>query len=307
VNQQMRISDQERQSDSATFQVILKGLRADAPLESREKMAALFKASLEQIDKLLAAPEYVVKKDISFDVASKYKRAIEAAGGVCELSSEEEFSISIDVDLPSVESLTAAVKSENKDSSFRVEAPASQSAKAASSPHVSVGAAAVNSVDGNPVKAVIENLEVLKHKISKNTAYLGVLVGMGIFAFSFFLSWASIPTGQMARDGGSVTGWSEKAYLALFPLAFALYPVFLQKSVQLKNLLINIVIAFALLGYNNVANRTTWNNNYGNMGSTLDVGFWIGFLAMVAISACGIAWSLHTNDLWHRDVSQASS
>jgi hypothetical protein len=293
MNQQMRTSDQELLSDSATFQVILKGLRSDASSDAREKLAALFKASLEQIDKLLAAPEYVVKKDISFDVASKYKSAIEAAGGVCELLSEES-PISIDVDLPSAGSLDVEVKPENKGSSFGSEPPASQSTTAAASPHILVGTAATTSGDGNPLKAAIENLEVLKHKISKNTAYLGVLVGIGIFAFSFFLSWASIPTGQMARDGGSVTGWYEKAYLALLPLAFALYPVFLQKSVQLKNLLINIVIAFALLGYNNVANRTTWNNDFGNMGSSLDVGFWIGFLAMLAISACGIAWSLHT-------------
>ena len=283
MNQQMRTSDQERQSDNATFQVILKGLRADAPSETREKMAVLFKASPEQIDKLLAAPDYVVKKNLSFDVASKYKKAIEAAGGVCELLSEEESSISIDVDLPGAGSLAAKMKAENKESTFGSEPRASQSTTAAST-----------SVDGNPLNAAIENLEILKYKIGKNTAYLGVLAGMGVFAFSFFLSWASIPTGQMAVDGGSVTGWYEKAYLALIPLVFALYPVFLQKSVQLKNLLINIVIAFALLGYNNVANRTTWNNDYGNMGSSLDVGFWMGFLAMLAISACGIAWSLHT-------------
>jgi hypothetical protein len=279
----MRTSDQERQSDNATFQVILKGLRADAPSEAREKLAVLFKASLEQIDKLLAAPDYVVKKNLSFDVASKYKNAIEAAGGMCELLSEEESSISIDVDLPGAGSLAAKMKAENKELTFGSEPRASQSTTAAST-----------SVDGNPLNAAIENLEILKHKIGKNTAYLGVLAGMGVFAFSFFLSWASIPTGQMAVDGGSVTGWYEKAYLALIPLVFALYPVFLQKSVQLKNLLINIVIAFALLGYNNVANRTTWNNDYGNMGSSLDVGFWMGFLAMLAISACGIAWSLHT-------------
>jgi hypothetical protein len=281
VNQQLRTSDQERQSDNATFQVILKGLRADAASEAREKLAVLFKASLEQVDKLLAAPDYVVKKNLSFDVASKYKNAIEVAGGMCELLSEEESSISIDVDLPGAGSLAAKMKAENKESTFGSEPRASQSTTAASSPNISMGAA-------------IENLEILKHKIGKNTAYLGVLAGMGVFAFSFFLSWASIPTGQMAVDGGSVTGWYEKAYLALIPLVFALYPVFLQKSVQLKNLLINIVIAFALLGYNNVANRTTWNNDYGNMGSSLDVGFWMGFLAMLAISACGIAWSLHT-------------
>lgn len=270
-----QIPNQELQSDTTTFQVILKGLQPEVSSpEAKQKLAVLFKASLEQVDALLLSSNFVVKKGISFDLASSYKGSIEAAGGVCELLPQEDV-LALDVDLPT---------------------PAAFTTKSAASPANSGNAVAGPTAGGNALKTGIEHLDVLKHKISKNTAYLGVLVGMGIFAFSFFLSWACVPAGQMARDGGSVTGWSEKAYLALLPLAFALYPVFLQKSVQLKNLLVNIVIAFALLGYNNVANKTTWTNHYGNMGSTLDVGFWIGFVAMLTISACGIAWSLHTTD-----------
>lgn len=264
--------NQEFQSDKTTFQVILNGLQPGvSPSESKQKLAVLFKASLEQVDALLLSPNFVVKKGISFDMANSYKGLIETAGGVCELL-PEEVALALDIDLP---------------------VPSGSPANVAS-PSSSANVVAGPSAGGNAVKTGIEHLDVLKQKISKNAAYLGVLVGIGIFAFSFFLSWACVPAGQMARDGGSVTGWNEKAYLALLPLAFALYPVFLQKSVQLKNLLANIVIAFALLGYNNVANRTTWTNHYGNMGSTLDVGFWIGFVAMLTISACGIAWSLHT-------------
>ncbi|MDP1977629.1 hypothetical protein [Undibacterium sp.] len=272
---QTQTPNQELQSDTATFQVILKGLQpGESPSEAKQKLAVLFKTSLEQVDALLSSSNFVVKKGISFDLASSYKGSIEAAGGACELLPERDV-LALDIDLPT---------------------PDAFAAKTAASPPNSGSAVAGSPAGGNALKTGIENLDVLKHKISKNTAYLGVLVGMGIFAFSFFLSWACVPAGQMARDGGSVTGWNEKAYLALLPLAFALYPVFLQKSVQLKNLLVNIVIAFVLLGYNNVANKTTWTNHYGNMGSTLDVGFWIGFVAMLTISACGIAWSLHTTD-----------
>jgi hypothetical protein len=148
------------------------------------------------------------------------------------------------------------------------------------------------------MKPIVEGLEVLRHKISKNGAYLGVLIGFAAFAFALFLSWASIPSGQMAIDGGTASGWHELGYLAIFPLALALYPVFLQRAVGLRNLLINIAIAFGLLAYNNIVNRSEWHDSIytaQNMGSALGAGFWIGLIAMVAISVCGLAWSLHTS------------
>jgi len=102
VNQPARTNDLERQAVDATFQVILNGVQPNVlRSEARTKLAALFKATLEQIDRLLATPDYVVKKAISFDVASKYKSAIEAAGGMCELFPEHSPSVSLDVDLPS--------------------------------------------------------------------------------------------------------------------------------------------------------------------------------------------------------------
>ena len=170
----------------------------------------------------------------------------------------------------------------------------SSSAQDASGARQPDAAATTNASGAVAMSLIIKNLEVLKNKINKNTAYLGVLIGFSVFGFSLFLSWANIPVGMMARDGGATTGWSELAFLALLPLGFALYPVFLNKSVELKNLLINIVIAFGLLGYNNVINRTSWHNAYGNMGSAMGAGFWIGLLSIFVISACGIAWALHT-------------
>lgn len=142
----------------------------------------------------------------------------------------------------------------------------------------------------------VESLGVLRHTISRNNAYLGVAIGFSVFAFALFLPWASIPVGLIANDGGSVIGWKEGAYFAIFPFVFALYPVFLHRTVSLKNLLANIVISFALLGYNNVINRTTWHSRYSeNLGSDLSVGFWIGLMAIVAISVFGLAWSMHTS------------
>ena len=141
---------------------------------------------------------------------------------------------------------------------------------------------------------LVESLQILQKKISKNNAYLGVLIGFAVFAFSLFLSWANVPAGRLASDGGASSGWGEMAFLAILPLACSLYPVIRQQSVALKSLLINIAIAFALLGYNNVINRSTWQRYSQNWGSDLGAGFWIGLIAIIAISACGIAWSLHT-------------
>lgn len=155
-------------------------------------------------------------------------------------------------------------------------------------------AASAQTTDG-PVKAIADSLEFLKNKISKNGAFLGVVIGFAVFAFSLFLTWSSIPAGSLARDGGASSGWRELAFLAVIPLVVALYPVLLQRAVGIKMVLINIVISFILLGYNNVINRSTWINGFGyNMGSDLGIGFLLGLIAITIISLCGIAWSLHT-------------
>ncbi|MDP2367418.1 hypothetical protein [Rhodoferax sp.] len=260
----------QRQANDETFEVVLKGLRSDIPsAEAKIKLAALFKATVDQVTQLLATGGYVVKKGVTQEVGTSYKRAIDAAGGLCELVSEAVPVISLDVDLP-------------------FDAPPVTEAAGP--------LANASGTDSAGPHSMEDSLGVFKQKISKHNAHLGVLVGFGVFAFALFLPWASIPAGLMARDGGSVDGWSESAYFALVPLALALYPVFLHRSVQLKTLLINIAIAFALLGYNNVANRNIWQNAYGNMGSIMGAGFWLGLLALVAISVCGIAWSLHTSE-----------
>lgn len=90
MNHPTRATAQECQTADPTFQVVLKGVRPNvSPSDARAKLAALFKVTLEQIDNLLATPDCMVKRSISFDVASKYKNTIEDAGGSCELLKEE--------------------------------------------------------------------------------------------------------------------------------------------------------------------------------------------------------------------------
>lgn len=94
----------ERAALDETFQVTLKGLRPNAsPVEARAKLAALFKASPEQVDRLVTAHGYVLKRGCTLDVATKYKNAIEATGAVCELVSEAKPVVSLDADLPNTD------------------------------------------------------------------------------------------------------------------------------------------------------------------------------------------------------------
>ena len=97
-----------QQGSDATFQVVLNGLHSHTlQSEARTKLATLFKATHDQIERILAKPGYVVKKGVTFEMASKYRTAIEAAGGVCELVQERLEVTSIEVDLPQEEPFTA--------------------------------------------------------------------------------------------------------------------------------------------------------------------------------------------------------
>lgn len=74
-----------------TYRVILCGLMTTTKQESaRVTLAKLFKTTPETIDKLLSSPNYVLKSGLSFEVAAKYKAAITASGGVCEIEQEDD-------------------------------------------------------------------------------------------------------------------------------------------------------------------------------------------------------------------------
>lgn len=101
MNQSIQSSVQQDALPMQTYKVVLKGLRSDIPVYTAKMgLSALFKASQEQIDSLLALPEYAVKKALSHEVALKYQQAIERAGGVCELRPDSVPLASIDIDLP---------------------------------------------------------------------------------------------------------------------------------------------------------------------------------------------------------------
>jgi hypothetical protein len=156
------------------------------------------------------------------------------------------------------------------------------------------------------MNALIDSLAPLKSRISEKSGYLGVVIGLAAFSFSLFLPWASIPAGISATDGGSSSGWSELAFFAVVPLSGLLLSIFgMRKPIRPKTTLISVLVAFAVLGFNNIVNRSTWQRpfsvipgtdsyiTHANFGSSLDIGFCLGLIALTAVCVFGLAWSLH--------------
>jgi hypothetical protein len=66
------------------YNVVLSGRHPAADAHQvAQKLATLFKCTHEQAGRLLSQPSCVVKKDVTADVADKYKRAIESTGAQC--------------------------------------------------------------------------------------------------------------------------------------------------------------------------------------------------------------------------------
>lgn len=66
------------------YNVVLSGRHPTAnPHEVAQKLATLFKCTPEQAGRLLSQASCVVKKDVTAEVADKYKRAIESTGAQC--------------------------------------------------------------------------------------------------------------------------------------------------------------------------------------------------------------------------------
>lgn len=53
--------------------------------EVKKNLGALFKADETKIDQLFAAPQVVLKRNIDYDQAMKYQRALQRAGAVCDV------------------------------------------------------------------------------------------------------------------------------------------------------------------------------------------------------------------------------
>lgn len=82
------------------YKVVLKGLKPDAEsAQAKQKLATLFKASPEQMERVLAQPNYIVKSGLTADLAAKYQKAIESAGGLCILEPETPAASELDIRL----------------------------------------------------------------------------------------------------------------------------------------------------------------------------------------------------------------
>lgn len=104
-------SAREAELQTRTYKVVITGIRPDlAQADAKASLAKLFKASPEQIDKLLSARNYTAKRALSFDVAAKYRDAIEKAGGLSELVAEIDPVVLLDVELPSTDAPSPSPK-----------------------------------------------------------------------------------------------------------------------------------------------------------------------------------------------------
>lgn len=81
-----------------TYRVVIKGAKEGVSVEQAiRQLAALFKATEDQIRPLLAAPGSVVKKGIDIKTATQYLSAIEQAGAQAIVEPETD----LQIDLPS--------------------------------------------------------------------------------------------------------------------------------------------------------------------------------------------------------------
>ena len=53
--------------------------------EVKKNLGSIFKADEKKIDQLFAAPQVVLKRNIDYDQAMKYQRALQRAGAICDV------------------------------------------------------------------------------------------------------------------------------------------------------------------------------------------------------------------------------
>lgn len=97
------------------YQVILIGVSEDVARSNAVKnLAALFRSTPEQVEKLFTTSGYVLKKGITAEVAGKYKAAIEAAGGTCRIELDAPQKQTLDVDIPASTPIQDTPKGDQK-------------------------------------------------------------------------------------------------------------------------------------------------------------------------------------------------
>jgi len=97
------------------FQVIFTGVREGVTRsDAIINLAALFKTTPEQVEKLLVSSGHVLKKGITQELAGKYRAAIESAGGACRVEQEIAQVQTSDNNLPRTSPSQATLKKEQK-------------------------------------------------------------------------------------------------------------------------------------------------------------------------------------------------
>ena len=177
------------QVDSRKFQITISGLREGESSELiKTKLEGLLKATPAQIDRLLASPGHVLKRDLPHEKAVIYQQALINAGANCTLQEQQAELASLDVDLPTVSGtpLNAITPKTAEESTTAVEPSSAQVDKKLFEGDVSLLLSKLNikngdafitpeklvySGDGDKVetvfKADIETVEEAKHGFAK--------------------------------------------------------------------------------------------------------------------------------------------
>ena len=91
----------------------------------------------------------------------------------------------------------------------------------------------------------------------------------------------------------------EGAYLSILPLGPAAFRILVKsRPTRVNVLLVCISLSFLLLCFLCVMARPQWSSvsaPWEVSGSDLDIGFWVGTLALAAMSVCGLSWTLHNS------------
>jgi len=151
----------------------------------------------------------------------------------------------------------------------------------------------------------VENISGIKRYLSPKQSYNILLGGLAVFFISLFFAWAKATSAiTNLQDTGVSSGWSEKAYFDVLPFLYVASLVLRGKKLTILNALIEGAISFALLIYNNILNKSGWQETVSdprwpslpdryNLGSDYGIGFWIGLLSLVALFLASIAWAAH--------------
>jgi len=98
-----------------TYKVVLNGLNPSADrVEVERKLGSLFKATPEQVSRLLSSKNFVLKNGLSLDSSEKYKTAIEMAGCVVSIEIEADALEPLELEISSAKPQVIEISVGNK-------------------------------------------------------------------------------------------------------------------------------------------------------------------------------------------------